>query len=285
MAEEDGRPSGLSMSLDEMAQRGGGSKRRREDDDRDRGGPHNSGGYSGGRGGQGGGYGGGGGRGGGYGGSGYERGGGGGYSLGGGGDYGRGGGGGYGRGGGGDYGRGGGGGYGRGGGSDYGRGGGYGGGSSGGRGYGGGHDRGGGYGYGGGADNKRSRHAAASAAVPAPQVAGTKLDDEGHLWFDEASGVCTYYQDRRRKWPFYTGTRGKELLAALVAANSTLRERNRALLADAGEPERVEKEGERLYVEKPTLRGDANVTWSFDEYGHPGLQLYCTPAPHALEAT
>ena len=37
---------------------------------------------------------------------------------------------------------------------------------------------------------------------------------------------------------------------------------------------RVAAEGERLYVEKPTLRGDANVTWSYDEYGHPGLQLY-----------
>ena len=41
-----------------------------------------------------------------------------------------------------------------------------------------------------------------------------------------------------------------------------------------GEPSRIAAEGERLYVEKPTLRGDQNVTWSYDEYGHPGLQLY-----------
>ena len=27
---------------------------------------------------------------------------------------------------------------------------------------------------------------------------------------DEASGKCTYFQDRRRKWPFYTGAAGKE---------------------------------------------------------------------------
>ena len=96
----------------------------------------------------------------------------------------------------------------------------------------------------------------------------------GEWWYDEATQKCTYFQDRRRKWPFYTGASGKEHLAALVAANSTLRDKNRALLEAAGDPERVAREGERLYVEKPTLRGDANVTWSFEEYGHPGLQLY-----------
>ena len=107
-----------------------------------------------------------------------------------------------------------------------------------------------------------------------PTPPGAKLDDEGYLWWDAPSGVCTYFQDRRRKWPFTTSARGKELLEALVAANASLRERNSSLLAAAGEPSRVAAEGERLYVEKPTLRGDANVTWSYDEYGHPGLQLY-----------
>ena len=101
-----------------------------------------------------------------------------------------------------------------------------------------------------------------------------QLDEEGHLWYDAASEKCTYFQDRRRKWPFYTGPKGKEHLEVLVAANKALRARNRALLEAAGEPDRVAAEGERLYVEKPTLRGEANVTWSFDEYGHPGLQLY-----------
>ena len=86
--------------------------------------------------------------------------------------------------------------------------------------------------------------------------------------------MCTYFQDRRRKWPFTTSARGKELLEALVAANAALRKRNTSLLSAAGEPSSVEAEGERLYVEKPTLRGDANVTWSYEEYGHPGLQLY-----------
>ena len=163
---------------------------------------------------------------------------------------------------------------------------GYGGGGKGyGGGGGGGGDRGYGGGYGGGGGGgKRPRHggghwrdgkaASASAAVPAPKCAGEQLDSEGHLWFDEASGVCTYFQDRRRKWPFYTGPAGKAHLVALVAANATLRERNAKLLEQAGEPSAVSREGERLYVEKPTLRGDANVTWSFDEYGHPGLQLY-----------
>ena len=104
--------------------------------------------------------------------------------------------------------------------------------------------------------------AAAAAYVPPPKVAGEQLDEEGHLWFDAATDVCTYFQDRRRKWPFYTGAQGKEHLVALVRANATLRKRNRQLLEQAGEPDRVAREGERLYVEKPTLRGDANVTWS-----------------------
>jgi len=237
------RPAGLSMSLDEMAK---STKRKRDDGyghgsgggNRNRGDAYREGSS---------GYGGSGGYGGGHRGSGH----GGGH---GGGDHGGGGGygykgGGYGR----DYGGGGGGGY-------------------GGGGYGGGGYGGGGGGYKGG--YSKSKASAASAHVPAPKAAGTKLDEEGHLWFDDASGVCTYYQDRRRKWPFYTGPNGKDHLAALVASNATLRARNQALLEEAGEPAQVERDGERLYVEKPTLRGDANVTWSFEEYGHPGLQLY-----------
>ena len=90
----------------------------------------------------------------------------------------------------------------------------------------------------------------------------------------EATGSCTYFQDRRRKWPFTTTAAGKEHLQALVVANAALRAQNAELLAAAGESSAVAAEGERLYVEKPTLRGDANVTWSYDEYGHPGLQLY-----------
>lgn len=107
--------------------------------------------------------------------------------------------------------------------------------------------------YGGGGkrprDEHRNRHgkaAAAAAYVPPPKVAGVQLDDEGHLWFDEATGVCTYFQDRRRKWPFFTGPKGKEHLEALVRANATLRARNRSLLEQAGDPDRVAREGERL---------------------------------------
>ena len=74
--------------------------------------------------------------------------------------------------------------------------------------------------------------------------------------------MCTYFQDRRRKWPFTTTAAGKEHLQALVVANAALRAQNAELLAAAGESSAVAAEGERLYVEKPTLRGDANVTWS-----------------------
>mmetsp|Transcript_929 Transcript_929/g.3515 ORF Transcript_929/g.3515 Transcript_929/m.3515 type:complete len:305 (+) Transcript_929:399-1313(+) len=65
-----------------------------------------------------------------------------------------------------------------------------------------------------------------------------------------------------------------EKLRTLVAANAALRNRNRELLEEAGDTDRLVREGEHLYVNKPTLRGDENVTWSFEEYGHPGLQLY-----------
>ena len=104
-------------------------------------------------------------------------------------------------------------------------------------------------------------------------------DDEGHLWWDAQNNVCTYFQDRRRKWPFYCDARGCELLRSLVRANAALRKRNLALLEALGNQsgvsaDRIANDGEHLYVNKPTLRGDDNVTWSFDEYGHPGLQLY-----------
>jgi len=117
-------------------------------------------------------------------------------------------------------------------------------------------------------------------------VAGAQLDEEGHLWFDEATGVCTYFQDRRRKWPFFTGPKGKDHLVALVTANATLRKRNTSLLEHAGDPERVAREGERLYVEKPTLRGDANVTWSFDECALPHVHtLRASREPSCLPRT
>ena len=166
-----------------------------------------------------------------------------------------------------------------GGGGRYSGGGGSGGGGGGGGRYNGGGGSGGGGGGGGryggsgsGGGHKRARSDGGDHERPASK--GEKLDDEGYLWWDAPSGVCTYFQDRRRKWPFTTSARGKELLEALVAANAALRKRNTSLLSAAGEPSRVEAEGERLYVEKPTLRGDANVTWSYEEYGHPGLQLY-----------
>ena len=130
-------------------------------------------------------------------------------------------------------------------------------------------------GGGGGGSHKRAR------SDGDPENRGERIDQEGYLWFDPESGVCTYYQDRRRKWPFTTGVAGKEHLTALVKANTALRQRNSTLLEAAGEPGRIAAEGERLYVEKPTLRGEANVTWSFDEYGHPGLQLFCELKPTA----
>mmetsp|Transcript_206 Transcript_206/g.439 ORF Transcript_206/g.439 Transcript_206/m.439 type:complete len:424 (-) Transcript_206:71-1342(-) len=137
------------------------------------------------------------------------------------------------------------------------------------------HRRGGG---GGGGGNKRWKRDDGNGASR-HQPRGVREDDEGHLWWDERTNVCTYFQDRRRKWPFYTDARGHVLLKSLVEANAALRNRNLALMRQLGDKmgvpaDRIANEGERLYVNKPTLRGDDNVTWSFDEYGHPGLQLY-----------
>ena len=33
----------------------------------------------------------------------------------------------------------------------------------------------------------------------------------------------------------------------------------------------LKEEGYRIYTDKPTLKSAANVTWSDEEYGHPGL--------------
>jgi len=63
------------------------------------------------------------------------------------------------------------------------------------------------------------------------------------------------------------------LLRKLCAANAALLALNEKALAATGDAEKCRKEGESLYVDKPTLHNaETNVTWSIDEYGHAGLQ-------------
>ena len=51
-----------------------------------------------------------------------------------------------------------------------------------------------------------------------------------------------------------------------------LLQRNQGLIDATPDPARAVRDGERIYANKPTLKSKAGVTWSQDEYGHPGLQ-------------
>jgi len=95
---------------------------------------------------------------------------------------------------------------------------------------------------------------------------------------------CTYYQDRDKRYPFYTNEAGYNLLQQLMERNKALLHINHKLLEeraskeayDGVQEEEVKKDviiriGQGLYAHKPTLR-TKGVTWSTEEYSHPGLQ-------------
>ena len=95
---------------------------------------------------------------------------------------------------------------------------------------------------------------------------------------------CTYYQDRDKRYPFYTNEVGYNLLQQLMERNKALLHINHKLLEeraskesyDGVQEEEVKKDviiriGQGLYAHKPTLR-TKGVTWSTEEYSHPGLQ-------------
>ena len=118
--------------------------------------------------------------------------------------------------------------------------------------------------------------------------------------------TCTYYQDREKRYPFYTDERGYQLLHRLLEANYELLRKNHRLIGESalayqqlqstsittvhhlGRVEEANDEaksaevdnldvkdiiiriGKGLYAHKPTLR-TKGVTWSTEEYSHPGL--------------
>jgi len=95
---------------------------------------------------------------------------------------------------------------------------------------------------------------------------------------------CTYFQDRDKRYPFYTNEVGYNLLQQLMERNKALLHINHKLLEeraskeayDGVQEEEVKKDviiriGQGLYAHKPTLR-TKGVTWSTEEYSHPGLQ-------------
>ena len=84
---------------------------------------------------------------------------------------------------------------------------------------------------------------------------------------------CIYFQDRTKKYPFYTGKDGHDLLQVLLESNASLLKINIELCMGVTdvEPSFIMAEGELIYEVKPTLKA-YNKTWSQEEYGHPGLQ-------------
>jgi hypothetical protein len=98
---------------------------------------------------------------------------------------------------------------------------------------------------------------------------------------------CTYYQDRDKRYPFTTDKRGYDLLSCLMLTNRKLLHINRCMIEKFGTTNNTDDDnnnnvdddamdiiiriGQGLYAHKPTLR-TSGVTWSTEEYSHPGLQ-------------
>ena len=82
----------------------------------------------------------------------------------------------------------------------------------------------------------------------------------------------TYFQDRRKQWAYRTDLVGLGLLRDMIRVASPLLSAAVAQMHVAGEGERVRREGERIYAQKPNL-GANGVTWSQENYAHMGLQI------------
>lgn len=94
---------------------------------------------------------------------------------------------------------------------------------------------------------------------------------DGVVLAPSLSGRTTYFQDRNKRWPFYTTAPGHGHLVRLIGAASRLvavADAQLALLADAASQR---SEGQFIYARKPNKKSE-DVTWSQDEYAHAGLQ-------------
>ncbi|KAJ1633573.1 hypothetical protein T492DRAFT_980338 [Pavlovales sp. CCMP2436] len=89
---------------------------------------------------------------------------------------------------------------------------------------------------------------------------------------DEPAGRCTYFQDRNKRWPFFTSAQGHVSLQKLVfTAARLVAVADARLVALAADGERLRREGENIYARKPNKKSE-DVTWSQREYAHAGLQ-------------
>jgi hypothetical protein len=88
---------------------------------------------------------------------------------------------------------------------------------------------------------------------------------------NDNNGICEYYQDRTKKYPFYTSEEGYNLLQRLLDINVLLLAANMKMILANDDPQFFAAQGELIYEMKPSLKA-YNKTWSQEEYGHPGLQ-------------
>ena len=83
---------------------------------------------------------------------------------------------------------------------------------------------------------------------------------------------ATYYQDRRRQWPYRTDAHGAALLRDMMETAEPLISRLLGELERDQAGEQLRSEGEKIYAQKPNL-GANGVTWSQENYAHLGLQI------------
>ena len=90
-------------------------------------------------------------------------------------------------------------------------------------------------------------------------------------------GKCQYYCDIEKQYPFHCGEKGHALLQELVKTNQELLDLNQRMLDDSAvDLDENKRVGFDLYTLKPSLKGQkaTGVTWTNDEYSHPGFQFW-----------
>ena len=100
------------------------------------------------------------------------------------------------------------------------------------------------------------------------------------LIYDKSIKKCTYYQDIRKKWEFYTDDEGFKLLYELQTILKNLLNHNMSLIKNKNKNyKKIIDEGYKIYINKSSLKKHSKkygsgeyVTWTDKEYHHLGLQ-------------
>ena len=121
------------------------------------------------------------------------------------------------------------------------------------------------------------------APLPAPELERLIILSDGYLKVT-APDAALYYcdQQKREKWAFHTNRFGLEILCHMLRENQPALAECHRLIAEKADTEAtikdaVKADGRQIYTEKKHLiagvEGHKKVTWSQDEYAHPGMQL------------